>query len=61
MIAAAHSIQHALPAGGMQLPSTRIQQLTWNSADDRYRSPKLGSTVTTSLPLFSGRFATCTV
>jgi hypothetical protein len=36
-----------------------LWQLTWNSADERYRSPKLGSTVTTSLPLFSGRLATC--
>lgn len=32
--------------------------IDWNSTEDRYRSPKLGSTVTTSLPSFSGRLAT---
>ena len=42
-------------------PQAVIRKLTWNSADERYRSPKLGSTVTTSLPLFSGRLATCRV
>jgi len=44
-------------ASGWSLSAS--SRMPWNRTLDRYRSPKLGMIVTTSLPSFSGREATC--